>query len=271
NATNIYALDLLLLPIDILSIDEIYQVKVTIIAYLSVLWQHPGLSWEPADYDGIQAVHVDAESLWKPQIVITVSASESLTLTFPGELRISSSGQVASSKYYQLSFRCEIDFYKYPFDTQTCFLGFYPWQEKQLAYMESIPAPQIPKKLYAINGEWRLLNMTVEMVEDQNLVFISKFPRYSFTMQRESTYYVVTIIFPMVLTSAMIPLVFLIPPRTGEKISYLVAIFTSTAIFLNFICDVMPRGLSGVPVLAILLVEVMAEGFMATLAALVVV
>ncbi|CAG5136166.1 unnamed protein product [Candidula unifasciata] len=148
---------------------------------------------------------------------------DSFVLEFAETVEINSSGAVISRRHNHLTFSCSIDFDKYPFDVQACSVGFYPTGLRSYSLSEYIN----------VSGEWLFMGEHHDVIETAD--GLPNFPRYYFTMKRQRTYYVITFIFPMVLTSVMIPLAFLIPAYTGEKLSYLVAMFTSTAIYLNYI------------------------------------
>ncbi|CAL1547520.1 unnamed protein product, partial [Lymnaea stagnalis] len=207
---------------------------ITVIVFIQFTWTHKELSWQPADHEAIESIQIDSGSIWTPRIVTYIAVDENLELKFSETLKVSHTGEVSSEKTYPISFRCEINFERYPFDTQICSLGFYP-SSRPTPPLHVSPMDYDLTDVYKISGEWTLQSLQYEIVTKKSILPLANFPVYSFTLTRRSTYYVITIIFPMILTSAMIHLVFVIPTKTGEKISYLVAIFTSTAIFLNFI------------------------------------
>ncbi|KAI8782095.1 neuronal acetylcholine receptor subunit alpha-7 [Biomphalaria glabrata] len=270
NRNNTNYFDIMIVPVDILSIDDIGQ-SLTVTLYVQFNWSQPDLAWNASNYENLKVVLMDTNSLWKPLVYAIIGIGDSLEMDLPETLDLESQGNLMSRKQYQLTFRCKINFKKYPFDTQQCLLGFHVMANSGLGLdirMELLLEGFT--KLFTVGGEWGLDTIKKITVPAQGVI-VRDYPALSFTLRRNHLYYVITIIFPLVLTSLMIPLVFLIPASTGEKISYLVAIFTSTAIFLNFICDVMPRGLYEVPYLAVLLIEVLAEGWFAMLASLVVV
>lgn len=152
------------------------------------------------------------------------------------DIQLFSNGTVVSNTLNHISFICDIDFHKFPFDVQHCSVGLFVVSNGPRPKIE-IDVSENPVLSYvSITGEWLFINVTQEimlMEADER-----EYPRCNFTVQRRRTYYVVTVIFPMVLTSVMIPLVFLIPAQTGEKMSYMTAIFTSSAVFLNYIRSV---------------------------------
>ncbi|KAH9512562.1 hypothetical protein Btru_038797 [Bulinus truncatus] len=246
----------------------------TIITYLEVCWTDSQLSWNSSQYDDMGAVLLDKSFIWTPEILVLVGYKESITLEYLDNSIVTSNGNVTVRSLSYTTFRCSVDFQRYPFDSQTCSFGFYylpPTLTDVLpvTLLEDIIQSEFVKRdPYVYPGEWVQEGTSWNYSKDANH---QSYPTYFVKVKRQPAYYVITILFPMTLTSLMIPLVFVIPVESGEKISYLVTIYTSTAIFLTYISDVMPRSLSSVPYLAILLSEVMCEGFVVILATLCVV
>ena len=59
------------------------------------------------------------------------------------------------------------------------------------------------------------------------------------SLRRKTTFYTVCLVLPMVLTSYMNALVFLVPLQSGEKVSFLVTIFVSNSVYIGSVTDVM--------------------------------
>ncbi|XP_059142797.1 acetylcholine receptor subunit beta-like [Physella acuta] len=265
-ADDPYTLEVMVLLLDTPYIDDIRQMM-TAAFFIELSWNEPSLTWSPPDYENLDQVYLDTASVWHPNIYTVFGDPDSLNLQLKDKLVIHSTGKVKATHQQYLTFRCAIDFLNYPFDTQTCSLAFYPDSTEPKPRFKIVELDN-NYNLFKTTGEWSFVDRYSAVENITHPTPLSEFPRYYFKLKRRYFYYVMTIIFPLVLTSLMIPLVFLIPTQTREKISYLVAIFTSTAIFLNFISNVMPRGLTSQPYLATLLIEVIMEGFLATLAAL---
>nr|KAI8731043.1 neuronal acetylcholine receptor subunit alpha-7-like [Biomphalaria glabrata] len=219
--------------IDVLDVDQINQLM-TVLAYVQIEWSQNDLSWNSTEYDNIESVLLDSSTIWVPTLRILVGSKDSHLYEMNNKLVVSSSGVVRAQGISYVTFRCKIDVKKYPFDSQTCSFGIYK-ENLMLAKIEVDPnceRSSASNQDYITEGEWETLDYFCEPFQDLNH---EKYPRYSFVVRRRRVYYVITVVFPMVLTSVMIPLVFLIPTKTGEKISYLVTMFTSTAIFLSYI------------------------------------
>ena len=52
-----------------IDIDEARSV-LKVDSWLQISWVNQFLTWEPADYDGLDMIHFSAEEIWKPDIVL---------------------------------------------------------------------------------------------------------------------------------------------------------------------------------------------------------
>lgn len=90
-------------------------------------------------------------------------------------------------------------------------------------------------------------------------------------MKRQTTFYMTTIIAPLVLMSAMTLLVFCLPADSGEKISFVISIFVSMTMFIGIINDVVPRSMNQIPRIVILILVTFVVIFLAAAATVIVI
>ena len=107
-----------------------------------------------------------------------------------------------------------------------------------------------------LQGEWQITDVTSE-----NLFLFVDYTEYTIKIRRRTTYYVVMMVLPLVLTSYLNVLVFLLPPDFGDKTSYLVTVTISLSVFSSFFNSDMPRGLTSIPKIFNLYLFVMLGGF----------
>nr|KAG5712653.1 hypothetical protein BaRGS_029708 [Batillaria attramentaria] len=125
------------------------------------------------------------------------------------------------------------DLTHYPYDEQVCSILFYSFLEEfEWAAIESSRAfSQAIANTLELSSEWEMVNTSVHLIiygEDDELS-----PKISLHLRRKTTFYTVCLVLPMVLTSYMNTLVFLVPLQSGEKVSFLVTIFVSTSVFVS--------------------------------------
>lgn len=60
------------------------------------------------------------------------------------------------------------------------------------------------------------------------------------TLKRKSQFYVLTVLFPCILTASVAALTFILPPESGEKVSLGVTVLLSLAVFLLMVSEQLP-------------------------------
>ena len=86
------------------------------------------------------------------------------------------------------------------------------------------------------HGEW-------EIIDNSS---IARYPEYTtvtfrFTLRRKPLFYVVNIILPIIIMSLLSILVFVLPPQSGERVSYSITVLLAIAVFLTIVGDHLPK------------------------------
>ena len=121
---------------------------------------------------------------------------------------------------------------------------------------------------YGVAGEWDIVSVEVKNVTSP--VRGTSSQAFVLHIRRKTTFYAVMLIVPLVLTSYLNVLVFLLPPDLGDKSSYLVTLTISMSVFASFFNDNIPRGLVSMPRIFSLYIYVLAESFVILLLSLIV-
>ena len=121
-----------------------------------------------------------------------------------------------------------MDLTSYPFDEQTCIIKIVSfsklsWEMYEQNYDESLAAS------LAFSTEWHLTQVSTRFFRLKGELH----PEVVLSLRRKTTFYTVCLVLPMVLTSYMNALVFLVPLQTGEKVSFLVTIFVSNSVYIG--------------------------------------
>ncbi|KIH66068.1 Neurotransmitter-gated ion-channel ligand binding domain protein [Ancylostoma duodenale] len=176
------------------TIDLIFEHKLA-----SFFWSDVRLTWNPADFDGIEGFFVNRELVWRPDLLPYDSRSISDTRDPDVQhVYIAYNGQMEFYVSSVISIACPIDIKKFPFDKQTCEvnLASYNFLTSELRLMASIYKNY--NITYASNGEW-----TVERISVRAYTLTTKTHDYdydvatfTFQLRRSSIFYVVLIIIP---------------------------------------------------------------------------
>jgi hypothetical protein len=157
-------------------------------------------------------------------------------------MRIANEGRINwnPSGIYKVS--CESDITYYPLDSQTCIIKFstrgYTRAEINLKLNERKP---VDLSLYSSNGEWDLVTAIGYKSNDKERDGQS-FSSLSFaiTLRRRPLFHVINTIFPVVLMTFLIPMVYKMPSDSGEKMGYCLTVLLAYAVYLSLISDNIP-------------------------------
>ncbi|XP_067664207.1 neuronal acetylcholine receptor subunit beta-4-like [Haliotis asinina] len=230
--------NLSLLPMSISSLNAADQ-TFTFSAGLTMDWFDQNLVWNKSEFDDIETVTISAEYVWVPSIVIPNGIDKVVPVAVESP-RIQSEGTGTLLIVQNFKTSCQIDITLYPFDKQSCSILFLPVSSYTLG-VQAIGSIVTKRPTFFIeNSEWELVDILAK-VEDPEMRRISSVASFEFRLKRKSMFYIVSIIFPMALLSVLNACVFLLPADSGEKMSYLISIFVSYAVFMNFVNDSIPK------------------------------
>ena len=222
----------------ILDIDEVQQ-KFSFSAHFEITWEDARLKWNTSAFGSIDSMQLKADYIWYPTFYLLNPADVSTNLKTDLPVYIENTGKVAFRIYTIFKTTCSLDTRRYPFDTQSCDI-LLSCPRGAVAHLV-VSQPKVDaEELLSMASEWNLYSITGDVVYHGHDAEIN-IARVKVMMTRKSVCYITSTIFPMFLLSFLTSFVFLFPPDSGEKLSYLVSIFVSYAVFLNFINDAMPR------------------------------
>ena len=103
------------------------------------------------------------------------------------------------------------------------------------------------------SGDWTLADVTVETVEKVYDCCKNPFSdvTYTFHFERKTLYHVLYQILPCVVIILLVILNFLIPPESGERISFCITILLSMSVYLLILADSLPETSDDVAILGL--------------------
>ncbi|GBO36667.1 Acetylcholine receptor subunit alpha-like 1, partial [Araneus ventricosus] len=90
-------------------------------------WHDYKLKWDPDDYGGVEMIHVPAEHIWLPDIVLFNNADGNYEVTLMTKATVYYSGEIVWKPPALYKSTCEIDVEYFPFDEQSCLMKFGSW------------------------------------------------------------------------------------------------------------------------------------------------
>ena len=230
---------------DIGGIQEINEMdgSVRVLMQFEYTWIDERIRWNPADYNNTYTILLPKDSVWKPE-VITVGDSDKFLDSSVTNVRYFPNGH--ARLWYPMnivSTGCIINIEYYPFDTQKCAFWFlladYFYTEVQLYAVNAKPP-----LLYYIDSQ--IWNLTKAEANANALVLYV----VNLTVTRKPTFTIIIVIIPIMLLSLMSIMVFLLPPDSGERMSYSITLLLALMVFLTIVSDNLPKTSSPLPILS---------------------
>ncbi|KAL8579412.1 hypothetical protein ACOMHN_026777 [Nucella lapillus] len=237
---------------------------------IKLYWADPALRWNSSQHGGVISVKMAAGSIWTPDVYIFNSVDKNVLLSDTDVVTITADGQVSAPLDVIVQTFCNTKLDQFPFDSQTCIITFHSkkyWRHIRLSLRGVYSSNSTA--LFAYSSEWVLTNQGIVNITVGGVFGQDPMCAMSLEISRKTLFYELCLVMPMILTSFMNTLVFLVPLQSGDKISFLVTIFVSISVFISFFTDVMPRGLDSIPATLKLLIGVMTQSLLSMLATLV--
>lgn len=167
--------------------------------------------------------------------------------------KVSHTGHVEWAPSVRLTTACSVDLTYFPADKQRCNIELTYWAYNTDTLKISFPG-QLSEAVIAENfgtdGEWVLegtnLWQTVVLGTDD-----ASYPILGVTLylKRHSRFYILNVVVPFLALGMLASMVFLIPPDTGERISFGISAMVSFTVLFMFILELMPSSGDITPIL----------------------
>ncbi|XP_071507834.1 neuronal acetylcholine receptor subunit alpha-3-like [Diadema antillarum] len=235
----------------IIDLDEVNQI-ITTNVWLRQHWSDWNLRWEPNEYGGIRKLTLPSTDIWKPDIILYNNADDTFEGIMKTNAEISYDGSVTWNAPAIFKSSCKIAINYFPFDVQRCTLQFGSWAytTQHLNLMNRSAAGD--RSNFIINGEWRLEAFPVIRTLYQYACCQYPFSILDFviTIRRRSLFYVLNMLVPCILVSALTLLSFYLPADAAEKITLCITILLSLTVFLLLAAETMPPTSEVVPLIS---------------------
>nr|XP_010296144.1 PREDICTED: acetylcholine receptor subunit gamma [Balearica regulorum gibbericeps] len=228
--------------------------------WIEMQWSDYRLRWDPENYDNIQLLRVPSTMVWLPDIVLENNIDGTFEITLYTNVLVSPDGSI----YWLPPNRsaCAIHVTYFPFDWQNCTMVFqsqtYSANEINLLLTveegQTVEWISIDPEAFTENGEWaikhrparKIINsehFTPDDTQYQQVVFY-------LIIQRKPLFYIINIIVPCVLISAMAVLVYFLPAKAGgQKCTVSINVLLAQTVFLFLIAQKVPETSQAVPLI----------------------
>ncbi|XP_022667051.1 acetylcholine receptor subunit alpha-like 1 [Varroa destructor] len=222
-------------------------------------WNDYKLRWDPEEYGGVSKLHVPAEQIWLPDIVLYNNADGNYEVTIMTKAILHHDGLVVWKPPAIYKSSCEIDVKYFPFDQQTCWMKFGSWtydgytvdlKHKNQQDGDLIEVGIDLSEFY-LSVEWDIMAVPARRKEKFYSCCEEPYPDITFniTIRRKTLFYTVNLIIPCVAISFLSILVFYLPSDSGEKVSLSISIMLSLGVFFLLLSEIIPPTSLAVPLL----------------------
>ncbi|XP_048730329.2 acetylcholine receptor subunit beta-type unc-29-like [Ostrea edulis] len=236
--------------------DEVSGV-ISVVCGISLSWQDFRLTWNPNNYGGITDFPITPKNIWIPNILLINPVNKMEAIGgdhFVG--RVFHNGFVNWFPGCLIQTLCNVNMYRFPFDTQKCTfnLGIWGYSHLEVGLTPYQNISYIITTFYSPHAQWELERTGMErhhMGQNNNII------QMQLILKRKSLYFVINMLAPILLLSVLNPLVFVLPVDSGERVSYAITIFLSFAVFMTLLSDNIPKSSEPMSLMSYFLIETM--------------
>jgi nicotinic acetylcholine receptor len=256
NPMETVTVDVRLVHFSIDDLDEKNQ-AFSISGLMRKTWRDRGLVWDPEEFGGIDETRIPVDDIWAPDITVYNSKDAYYYPPTHHLAVLSHNGQVLWAPPVNIETHCELDLSEFPFDEHICKVVFGSWTYN--GNMVNITSGHLYKDADRLltataneNLEWQLLNVTVERNEKHYPCCVESYPdlTFKFTLKRRSSFATHLFIGPSVMLCIVTPVVFLLPPGSGEKMIFGIGVLITDTLLLGELINYIPTAHPNLPLIA---------------------
>ncbi|KAH9282909.1 Acetylcholine receptor subunit beta-like 2 [Echinococcus granulosus] len=247
-----------------INVDEQKEVIQTQV-WLEQEWQDVHLLWDPACFGGVESIHVPAEDLWRPDIVLYNNVDGKYEITTLTRAEVFFNGTVRWMPPALYLSACRIDMEYFPYDEQTCSMRFGSWtydgSKVDLRHHLQKYAPELSRPLYIDYAadlhdfgstiEYDVISVSAVCYDHIYQHSPHPYPEvvFQFRMRRRTAFHTFNLLLPCVAIAVLAVMTFLLPPECREKISLSITTLLALTLFFLLISKMAPPTSLAVPLI----------------------
>lgn len=187
----------------------------------------------------VNEIAFDYRKIWTPVIVL-INAVDSVQRvgdeTYKVRMNLAT-GETIWNPRMIIHSSCAPDMTYFPFDEQKCNLTYTPWFQSKSSVRLSLNSSAWGLAKYKKNGIW-----TIKETESKiDVVGDNYYAIFTVTFKRESIYFTLNMLFPILLLSILGGFVFLLPAASGERLAFGIMCFLSFVVLLQTMMQFLPQ------------------------------
>ncbi|XP_031561618.1 neuronal acetylcholine receptor subunit alpha-9-like isoform X2 [Actinia tenebrosa] len=220
----------------------------TVNLWLRMFWKNELISWDPEKFNGIKVINVKPNKLWVPDITIFNSASKTSSIgdlytKITSEIIVNYTGEVQWNSPAIISTECKVDVRYFPFDTQVCEIEFGSWTYDGLRVDLQLLLSYIDIAQYSVSTEWNLHKTSAKR---KCLIYTccpEPYPSALFTLvlKRRPMFFIFNMIIPCGVITLLSLFSFILPPNSGERVSFVMTVLLSLSVYMLMVTEKMPQ------------------------------
>lgn len=205
---------------------------------LVISWKDEKLVWNSNNYANVSNIGLSIDDVWTPVVQI-VNSVGSLEFSPPGKSQITmqSNGQALQAITNVIITQCVPDITRYPFDEHECQIQFSVPHYSSSVTISDRSEGAIQTKSNSI-WDIHLVKSTVTSVLAPGVVSGIEI---SLRIRRRPEYLTLVLLVPLMVLNIVHLLVFIIPPESGERVSFSVTVLLTLSVYITIMSDRIPN------------------------------
>ncbi|OWF50251.1 Neuronal acetylcholine receptor subunit alpha-6 [Mizuhopecten yessoensis] len=220
--------------------------KFAVTGFFTITWVDERLNWTPGSYSSMASTLLQQKEVWKPNMVLGNTYNNIKFLGLDDfYIRYLYTGLATWNPVDVFEVSCDADVTFYPFDSQSCKLLFTTWFYRPTEISFNVLNSELDLGMFTENSIWELMSTQMTIINSGfEIVEIKLF------FKRRFLFYLVNMILPMCMMTAINSFVFILPVESGERIGFSITNLLSIAVFLTIVTDALPQ--SSMPQISVL-------------------
>ena len=208
--------------------------------YMLVSWTDEQLVWNTTDFRGISQLRLPAEDVWTPRFILSDGQHIERSLA---PIWLYHNGTVFWMINSLFEGSCDTDMRQFPFDSHTCVFTIQPSDSDASDIEISIVSQESGQNLFTANGEWDVTASSAEVLIFTESVTGIKYAALSksVTLSRRYLFKMIHQCLPLILICFLNPLIFLVPLKSGERITFSMTVLLTFVVFTSSLSEAIPH------------------------------
>ena len=208
--------------------------------YLYVSWTDEQLVWNSSDFNNLTRLTVSPQDIWTPELVQGGGVEVAHVLA---PAWISDEGRVTWLIGSSFEGVCILDVRQFPFDRHECTFSIQPSAYDASEITLKFSTNMSATFLLGENGEWEVISPNAQLAVFVEPLSGVPFNAYllTLTLKRRYLFVFVHTCIPYWLLALLNTMIFIVPIRSGERVTFSVTILLAFIVFTSDMSDDLPH------------------------------